>query len=160
MPDPEPIQEPNAEPEPTTDPDELVADLKRVQAEFLNYRRRAEAERAELMSSAKLRVVRDFLAVRDSFDHELAHRPKSADAAWAKTIDAIRTQFDQVLGQLGIARFESKGQPFDPHLHDAVATEGDGEVVTEELQPGYKLGDQVLRHAMVKVGQPPKEPAK
>jgi molecular chaperone GrpE len=123
----------------------------------------AEAERTDLMALAKNRVVREFLAVRDSFDQEAAHRPKNADPAWAKTIDAIRTQFDQVLATLGVARFESKGQSFDPHLHDAIATEGgegDHEVVIEELQPGYKLGDQVLRHAVVKVGNTKEGPAK
>lgn len=141
--------------------DELTSDLKRVQAEFINYRRRAEAEKAEVVDYAKTRVVRDFLAVRDSFDHELAHRPQEADPAWAKSIDAIRTQFDQVLAGLGVSRFESKGQPFDPHLHNAVAMEdgdGDQEVVLEDLQPGYKLGDAVLRHAMVKVGRTQSRP--
>ena len=134
---------------------ELTDDLKRVQAEFINFRRRADAEKADVLDFAKARIVRDFLTVRDSFDHEQAHRPENADAAWAKSIDAIRTQFDQVLAGLGVERFESKGQPFDPHLHNAVAMEdgeGDQEVVVEELQPGYKVGDTVLRHAMVKVG--------
>lgn len=145
----------------STDPEELLADLKRVQAEFLNYRRRAEAEKAEMVDFAKIRIIREFLAVRDSFDQELAHRPATADPAWAKTIDAIRTQFDQVLTSLGAERFESKGKPFDPHLHDAIATEGgEGahEVVVEEMQPGYKLGDQVVRHAVVKVANQPAEP--
>ena len=120
--------------------DELTADLQRVQAEFVNYRRRAESEKAEVLDFAKARIVRDFLSVRDSFDQEQAHR----------------TQFDQVLGGLGVTRFESAGQPFDPHLHNAVAMEdgeGEQEVVVEELQPGYKLGDTVLRHAMVRVGR-------
>jgi molecular chaperone GrpE len=135
--------------------DELTGDLQRVQAEFVNYRRRAEAEKADITDFAKTRVVRAFLAVRDSFDQEQAHRPPEADPAWAKTIDAIRTQFDQVLAGLGVERFESQGQPFDPHRHEALAMEegdGDVEIVTEELQPGYMLGDTVLRHAMVKVG--------
>jgi molecular chaperone GrpE len=94
--------------------------------------------------------------VRDSFDQEQAHRPAEADPNWAKSIDAIRTQFDQVLASLGVERFESKGQPFDPHRHEALAMEdgeGEHEVVVEELQPGYMLGDTVLRHAMVKVGR-------
>ena len=135
---------------------ELTADLQRVQAEFVNYRRRADAEKAEVLDFAKARIARDFLTVRDSFDAEAAHRPAGADPAWAKTIDAIRTQFDQVLNSLGVIRFESTGQPFDPRLHNAVAmdeTGGSGtEVVVEELQPGYKLGDTVIRPAMVRVG--------
>lgn len=135
---------------------ELTTDLQRLQAEFINYKRRAEAERAEVLDFAKNRIVREFLAVRDSFDQEQAHRPATADAAWAKSIDAIRLQFDQVLKALGVERFESKGQPFDPHYHEAIAMdggEGDQEVVSEELQAGYKLGDTILRHAMVKVGK-------
>jgi molecular chaperone GrpE len=135
---------------------ELTADLQRLQAEFMNYKRRAEAERAEVLDFAKNRIVREFLTVRDSFDQEQAHRPATADATWAKSIDAIRLQFDQVLKALGVERFESQGQPFDPHLHEAVAMEdgeGDHEVVAEELQAGYKLGATILRHAIVKVGK-------
>lgn len=136
--------------------EELTDALQRVQAEFINYRRRAEAEKAEVLDFAKNRIVREFLAVRDSFDHELAHRPAGADPAWAKSIDAIRTQFDQVMAQLGVERFDSLGQAFDPHRHDAVAMEegtGEHEVVAEELRPGYSLGSQVLRPAVVKVGR-------
>ena len=136
--------------------EELTQDLQRVQADFVNYKRRAEAEKAELLDFAKSRVVREFLAVRDNFDRELANRPASVDAEWAKSIDSIRAGFDTVLKSLGVERFASVGEAFDPHLHEAIAVdEGDGtrEVVTDELQAGYKLGDQILRHAMVKVGK-------
>lgn len=134
---------------------ELTADLQRIQAEFLNFKRRAEAERADLLDFAKAGVVRQFLTVRDTFDAEATHRPADVDAKWAASIDAIRGQFDTVLKQLGVERFESLGQPFDPHMHEAVASDGSGEVVSEELSPGYKLGNTVLRHAMVKVGDAP-----
>jgi molecular chaperone GrpE len=140
---------------------ELTNDLKRVQAEFLNFKRRAEEERTELLDFAKNRVVREFLAVRDNFDRELANRPKDIDAKWAESIDAIRKQFDSVLTSLGVERFNSVGTAFDPHLHEAVQMDDQGgayEVVTEELQPGYKLANKILRHAIVKVGrtdQPP-----
>ncbi len=133
---------------------ELMADLQRVQAEFINYKRRAEQERGEIMTAAKARVAREFLTVRDSFDQELAHRPAKMDAAWAASIDSIRAQFDAVLKNLGVERFDSLGQPFDPHRHEAIATNGDGDTVIEELQAGYQLGDTVLRHAIVRVGQP------
>lgn len=134
---------------------DLTADLQRLQAEFANYKRRADTERAEIIDFAKTRLVREFLAVRDSFDQELAHRPTAIDPAWASSIDSIRIQFDQVLKNLGVERFVSKGQPFDPHLHEAVATDGDGDTVTEELASGYKLGAAIIRHAMVKVGSEP-----
>jgi molecular chaperone GrpE len=136
---------------------ELTADLQRVQAEFINFKRRAEEEKAELLGFAAARVAREFLAVRDTFDREAASRPASVDAQWAASIDAIRTQFDAALKAVGVERFESKGQPFDPRRHEAVVMEdgeGDQEVVTEELQPGYVLGETVLRPAMVKVGRP------
>ncbi len=136
--------------------DELTADLQRVQAEFVNYKRRSDEEKAEVMNFAKAKIAREFLTVRDTLDQELAHRPKDVDATWAASIDAIRNQFDAVLKNLGVERFESVGQPFDHHRHDAVMMEdGEGteEVVTEELQPGYQMGETVLRHAMVKVGR-------
>lgn len=141
--------------------EELTNDLKRVQAEFQNYRRRAEAEKAEVLDFAKTRVVREFLSVRDSLEQEQAHRPEDADPTWAKSIDAIRAQFDQVLKGLGVEQFASKGQPFDPHLHEAIAMEdgeGEHEVVAEELQSGYKLGDTILRHAIVKVSKSAEAP--
>jgi molecular chaperone GrpE len=135
--------------------DELTADLQRVQAEFINFRRRAELERAEVMDFATSRVVREFLAVRDSFDQELVHRPAEMDARWAASIDSIRSQFDKSLKNLGVERFESLGHVFDPHRHEAITMQdGDGahEVVVQEVQPGYAIGETVLRHAMVIVG--------
>ncbi len=132
---------------------ELTNDLQRLQAEFANYKRRVESEKAEVAGFIVARTVREFLTVRDSFDNELTHRPENLDPAWAASIDTIRAQFDTVIKNLGVERFESVGQQFDPHLHEAIATDGEGETVTDELQPGYKLGEQILRHAMVRVGQ-------
>lgn len=137
---------------------ELTADLQRLQAEFANYKRRADADQAAVLDFAKARLVREFLTVRDSFDAEAAHRPATTDPTWAASIDSIRNQFDQVLKTLGVERFDSVGQTFDPHLHEAVAQDGEGDTVTQELQPGYKLGDTILRHAMVKVGAPSTPP--
>ena len=131
---------------------ELTADLQRVQAEFQNYKRRSDSEKSEVFDFAKAKVVREFLATRDSFDQELIHRPVDVDPKWAASIDAIRAQFDKSLTVLGVERFESVGQPFDPHLHEAISMDGGDDIVIEELQAGYKLGDTILRHAMVKVG--------
>ncbi|MBW4061766.1 nucleotide exchange factor GrpE [Candidatus Saccharibacteria bacterium] len=142
--------------------DELTGDLKRVQAEFVNFRRRADEEKTEMMRYATGRIAREFLTVRDSFDAELKHRPAGVDAKWAASIDSIRAQFDKTMTTLGVERFESTGHAFDPHRHEAIAMEegtGDHEVVTEELQPGYSLGEQVLRHAIVKVGKTDTAPA-
>ena len=135
--------------------DELTSDLKRVQAEFVNFRRRAEEEKGELMNFATSRIAREFLAIRDNFDSELKHRPADLNADWAASIDSIRHQFDKTMANLGVERFESVGQEFDPHQHEAITHEGDGHTVTEELQAGYKLGKTILRPAMVKVGDKP-----
>lgn len=144
--------------EPAQVPDqvaELTADLQRLQAEFINYKRRAETEKADSLNYAKVAVVRQFLSVRDTFDAEAVHRPATVDAAWAASIDAIRAQFDAVLKNLGVERLSVVGQPFNPHFHEAVAREGEGEIVIAELAAGYQLGGTVLRPAMVKVGEHP-----
>ena len=133
--------------------DELTNDLKRVQAEFVNFRRRADAERGDMMDFAKGQVVRELLTVRDNLDRAMAHKPADLhDHAWAKSFDAIVSDFDAALKRLGVAKFDSLGQEFDPHRHEAVATDGDGSTVIEELQPGYLQGETVLRHAIVRVG--------
>jgi molecular chaperone GrpE len=114
------------------------------------------------MDSATARVLRELLPARDSFDHEQASRTDGTSSAQITAIDAIRAQFDQSLRGLGVERFVSAGQLFDPQLHEAVADaggEGDYEVVVNELQPGYRLGDRVLRPAMVRVGRVAEAPA-
>ena len=135
---------------------ELTADLQRLQADFANFMRRSDQEKGELLTFTISRVMRDLLPVRDNFDRELANRPTSIDATWAASIDSIRTQFDSVMKGLRVERFDSVGYGFDAHFHEAVSDEGgegSHEVVIEELQPGYKLEDKVIRHAIVKVGR-------
>ena len=142
---------------------ELTADLQRLQAEFINYKRRVEDERAELMTGAVRRVLRELMPVRDNFDRELAGRPVDVDVAWAASIDAIRNQFDRSLRDLGVERFLSVGRPFDPNRHEAVADiggSGEYEIVAEELQAGYLLGDRVLRPAMVRVAHTDETPVR
>jgi len=100
-------------------------------------------------------VVRDLLPVIDNFERALKHVPADlADNDYIKGIQSIVKQFEKTLQQLGVQRIKTVGEPFNPHLHEAVSMEeGDGEheIVSEELQPGYTLGDEVLRHAMVLV---------
>ncbi len=137
--------------------DELTGDLQRLQAEFLNYKRREGEAKGELMSLAKREVVLQIVPMLDNIERALAHRPEElADNAWAGGVEQIGKQAAATLEKLGIERIESVGQPFDHNLHEAISYEdgeGDTEVVVEELQPGYKMGETVLRHAMVKVGR-------
>lgn len=135
--------------------DDLTEALQRERADATNLRRRYEEQIASLQTLAKASVVRDLMPVIDNFERALKHVPGDlADNDYVKGIQGIVKQFEKTLEQLGVKRIKTVGEPFNPHLHEAVSMEegdGDNEVVCEELQPGYTLGDEVLRHAMVRV---------
>lgn len=137
--------------------EELTSDAQRVQAEFLNYKRREAEAKAELTNHAKQDVITQLLPMLDNIDRALAHQPEDLkEHPWANGVAAVGKQVQDSLKSLGVTRIESVGQPFDHNLHEAISIEdggGDEEVVIEELQPGYKIGDRVIRHAMVKVGR-------
>ena len=134
--------------------DELTQDLQRVQADFVNYQRRAESERLEIMAMAKQEVTKQLLPILDNIDRGLAHLPEElVDNDWAKGVQQVGKQAEEMLKSLGIERIVAVGERFDPHQHEAISQDGEGDMVTAELQPGYRMGDKVIRHAMVKVGQ-------
>lgn len=142
--------------------DELTADLQRIQADFANFRRRSDDERGAFLDLAKQDVVLQLLPVLDNIGRAFAHIPDDlVSNPWAKGVSQIAKQAEETLKNLGVTRIEAVGQPFDPNLHEAIGYEesdvkgqmSDVEVVVEELQPGYKMGDKVIRHAMVKVGR-------
>ena len=103
----------------------------------------------------KASVIHELLPVIDNFDRALKHVPKDlANNDYVKGVQGVVKQFEKTLVDMGVERIKTVGEVFDPHLHEAIHMEdGDGhiEVVSEELQPGYKLGNEVIRHAMVKV---------
>jgi molecular chaperone GrpE len=100
-------------------------------------------------------VLRELLPALDNLDRALKHAPKDlAGHDYVKGVEGVKKQFEDCFAKLGVERIKTVGEVFDPRLHEAVHMEdGDGavEVVCEELQPGYKIGDEVIRHAMVKV---------
>lgn len=134
---------------------EITAALQRERADAMNLRRHYDARLASLDVVIKAKVVRSFLPVIDNFERALKHVPADlADNDYVKGIQGIVKQFDKVLQDLGVQKIATVDHPFDPKYHEAVTMEeGDGteEVVVEELQSGYILGDEVIRHAMVKV---------
>ncbi|MGH7158001.1 MAG: nucleotide exchange factor GrpE [Candidatus Saccharimonadales bacterium] len=134
---------------------ELTEALQRERADATNLRRRHEEQLASLQSMAKASVVRDLLPVIDSFERALKHTPTDLDGNdYVKGIKGIVKQFEQALEKLGVQKIKTVGEPFNPHLHEAVSVEdnnGDHEEVSEELQPGYQMGDETLRPAMVRV---------
>lgn len=134
---------------------ELTEALQRERADAENLRRRHESQVLGLQEIVKANVVRELLPIIDNFERALKHVPKELEKNdYVKGVNAIVKQFEATLKNIGVERIKTVGEVFDPHLHEAIHMEqGDGpvEVVCEELQPGYRLGDQVIRHAMVKV---------
>lgn len=136
---------------------ELTEALKRERADAINMRRRHDDQLARLKDLVKADVVQELLPVIDNFERALGHVPKDLEKNdYVKGVKSVVKQFEKTLENIGVKKIETVGHPFDPRLHEAVSIEegkGVSEVVVEELRPGYKLGDEVLRHATVKVAR-------
>lgn len=134
---------------------ELTEALQRERADAENLRRRTTEEKSRLGEFYKAMIVQELLPALDNLERSFRHVPKDLqDNEYVRGVQAVLKQFEQCFAQLGVKRIKTVGEVFDPRLHEAVhMEEGDGavEVVCEELQPGYTLGDEVIRHAMVKV---------
>ena len=125
----------------------------RICAEYDNFRRRSQKEKDALYGDIKADTVQKFLPVYDNLERAL--KQGTEDEAYRKGVEMIMTQFNSTLEKLGVTAIESLGQTFDPSLHNAVMhvddeTKGENEIV-EVFQQGFKLGDKVIRFAMVKV---------
>ena len=127
--------------------------LLRTLAEYDNYRKRSQKERAEIYPDAVAATVTKLLPVLDNFERAL--QTDCADAEFKKGVEMIFTSFTETLKALGVEEIEAQGKEFDPNLHNAVMHVDDeaiGEnMVAQVMQKGYKLGERVLRHAMVSV---------
>jgi molecular chaperone GrpE len=134
---------------------ELTLALQRERADAENLRRRTQEEKSKLGEFYKAMVIQELLPALDNLERAFKHTPKDLeDHDYIKGLQSVVKQFEQSFAQLGVKRIKTVGEVFDPGLHEAVhMEEGDGtvEVVCEELQPGYLLGDEVIRHAVVKV---------
>jgi molecular chaperone GrpE len=132
-------------------------DLRRLKAEFENYRKRVIKEQTQLLEVASQRVVEKLLPVLDNFELALLAADRSKD--YEKLVRGVEIVFGELLEVLhkeGLRKIEAEGKPFDPEQHEAVmqAEGGEGEpVVVDVLRAGYALKDRVLRPAMVKVGR-------
>lgn len=136
--------------------DELTADLQRVRADFENYRKRMEIEKLTYADAAKAATVLKLLPVIDTIERAVAHVPAElANDKWAQGVVGLSKNLDKSLDELGLSRINAEvGVDFNPELHEAISMEeegGDHEVIAEELRPGYKLGDNVIRPSMVRV---------
>lgn len=135
--------------------DQLTEQLQRERADATNIRRRHAEEITSLRSRLKAGVIEELLPVVDNFERALKHVPEDLQGNdYIKGVQGVVKQFEKTLQDMGVERIKTVGEPFDPALHEAVSMEeGDGgeEIVSEELQAGYRLGDDVIRHAMVRV---------
>jgi len=133
---------------------ELTADLQRVHADFINYRRRTEEEGSRQRLLGKQLAVLELLAIADSLEKALHSVPKELlQNPWVEGIISIDKQLHVQLDKLGVSKFATLGAEFDPELMDAVSVEGAGpkEIVSDVIQEGYKMDEDVIRHAVVKV---------
>jgi molecular chaperone GrpE len=134
---------------------ELTDALQRERADAMNIRRRHEEQVASLKTMVKADVIQDLLPVIDNFERALGHVPKELKGNdFIKGVGAIVKQFENTLKQMGVQRIKTVGEHFNPELHEAVSMEdGDGhdEIISEELQAGYQINGDVIRHAMVRV---------
>ncbi len=125
----------------------------RVVAEYDNYRKRTQREKESIYPEAKAEVTAKFLPVLDNMERALA-AANETDPLY-EGVKMVLKQFDEALKSVGVEYIEAVGQKFDPKFHNAVMHVDDESleenVVTEEFQKGYKIGDRIVRHSMVKV---------
>lgn len=134
---------------------QLTDTLQRERADIINVRRQHDAQMDALRVIAKAKVIKDLLPVIDNFERAIKHVPADlADNAYIQGVQGVIKQFEDTMASMGVERIKTVDEPFDPKFHEAVSMEeGDGntEIVSEELQAGYKIGQDVIRHAMVRV---------
>jgi molecular chaperone GrpE len=130
----------------------LTDDLQRLQAEYANYRKRVERDRALSAEVAISSVLLEFLAILDDLDRAAAHNELSGG------FKAVADQVIATTSKLGLEKFGDAPSAFDPNIHDALMHETSAEVsettVTKILQPGYKYKERILRPARVVVTDP------
>jgi molecular chaperone GrpE len=137
--------------------DSLLDRLARAQAEFDNARKRAVKEQQDFRDFAMIDAIKTLLPVVDSFDRALQSKSDAAD--FRAGVELIQKQLQDVLAKLGVRPIVSKGELFDPHVHEAIemvdTTDAADHEVLEEWQRGYKFKERLLRPAMVKVARNP-----
>ena len=141
--------------------DENLRAWQRAAADYSNYKRRTDDERETVARFANALLIGKLLSVLDDFDRALDHVPPDTDDSWVDGVRLVERKLRNVLESEGVTPIEAAGKPFDPNLHEAVVHEEtadhpDNQVIGE-LQRGYRLHDRVLRPALVRVANNPKE---
>ena len=138
--------------------DSLLDRLARLQAEFDNYRKRATKENADFRDYAVADAARSLLPVIDNLSLALKNSGNAEE--FKRGVELIHKQLQDLLQKLNVQRVPAQGEPFDPRVHEAIEMVESDEVpdhhVLEELQPGYRIKERLLRPAMVRVAKKPK----
>lgn len=141
--------------------EDYLSGWKRAQADFINFKRRTEQEKAEATKFSNAMLILNLLPVLD--DLQRAFNSVSASLAgltWVNGMQLIHRKLEGILEAQGLSQIKALGEKFDPHFHEAVMyKEGDEGVVIEEVQKGYKLHDRVIRPSLVVVGKGAEKPS-
>jgi molecular chaperone GrpE len=141
--------------------DEHLSDLKRLAADFDNYRKRAARDQASLIARAHERLVKELLPVLDDLERALVAASEHEEATLEDGVKLVERELREALRREGLVEIETNGR-FDPHVHEALLSqpsEQEEGSVLEVLQKGYRLGDRVLRPARVVISQGAPQPA-
>ena len=136
---------------------ELTLDLQRTRADFENYRKRVDAEKTAARENGQASAVLKLLPVVDNIERAIAYVPEDLkDNKWAQGVASLVKNLEKSLQGLSVQRIDAQpGVEFNPDFHEAIQfdedAQGEKEVIAEELQAGYTLNGNVVRHAMVKV---------
>lgn len=140
--------------------EKYLANWQRAEADFSNYKKRAEQEKNDLINFSNSNLIFNLLPVIDDIDRALTSIPTQLEKlSWIDGIRLIHSKLLALMKSAGLTEIEALNQSFDPNFHEAVAhTAGDDGKVIEIVQKGYKLKDRILRPAMVVVGKGKTEP--
>ena len=141
--------------------DEAQANFARYQrlaADFENYKRRTRQELGDRTQYANEELLRKLLPILDNLRRAMEHAPEGVDRNWFDGLRMVMRQFEDTLQAQGISTIPAVGEKFDPSKHEAIASEETDEheegTIVEEMQPGYRLHERVLRPTLVKVAHP------
>ncbi len=138
--------------------EEYLDGWQRARAEFANYKKRIQKEREDSRSFITAEIMSKYITVVDDFERALSDRPSDgASDAWAEGVDMIYRKLKTILESEGVEEFSPEGEIFDPNFHEAIGFEEsddhDEGMIFQVIQPGYKIGERVIRPAIVRVAK-------
>ncbi len=142
---------------------EYLDGWQRTRAEFSNYKKRQEADRGQMIAMANAALLRRLLPIVDDFERALDAMPEEVSSlAWSDGVALVKQKLNTLLVTEGVEPIETEGQEFDPRIHEAVTYEEaegyeEGQIIGE-VQRGYRLGERVLRPALVRVAKASSQP--